>query len=144
MQPDQLDQQIIDILRNGMVPNSEIARRLGVVEGTIRLRVKRLREAGILTMKALINPEVLHDKQLALIAVNVAESRLLQEKALELQALPEVMSVAIVSGQFDMLLEVLTESNSGLVNFITERLSQVEGVRTTQSFIFLRTYNKYV
>ena len=72
MQPDDIDWRIIDILRDEYLPNNAVARRLGVSEGTVRKRIQKLKDAGILRIRALIDPDVLADQQLAMVAVNVA------------------------------------------------------------------------
>jgi len=144
MQPDDTDWKIIGILQEGWVPNNTIARRLGVSEGTVRSRLKRLKDAGILTIRALINPDVLANKQLVLVAMNVAESRLLECKAQEISGLPNVISVSIASGRYDLVAEVLVDSNKGLVRFLTEELSKVEGIASSESFIMLKSYCKFV
>jgi Lrp/AsnC family transcriptional regulator for asnA, asnC and gidA len=140
MQPDQIDWKIIDILRDGYEANNSVAARLGVSEGTIRARLKRLKKAGILTIKALINPDVLENKQLVMVAMNVAESRLLEHKAGEIARLTGVLSVSLASGRFDLMAEVLVDSNKGL----TEELSTIEGITRSESFIMLKNYNKFV
>ena len=144
MQPDDIDWKIISILKRGEVPNNTIARKLGVSEGTVRARLKRLKEAGILQIRALINPDVLSNKQLVIVAVRVAESKLLERKAEELSRLENVLSVSIASGRYDLIAEVLLDSNRGLVRFLTEELSSIEGILASESFIMLKSYNKYV
>jgi Lrp/AsnC family transcriptional regulator, regulator for asnA, asnC and gidA len=144
MQPDQIDWKIIDILREGYEANNAVAARLGVSEGTIRARLKRLKKAGILTVRALINPDVLENKQLVMVAMNVAESRLLEHKAGEIARLSGVLSVSLASGRFDLMAEVLVDSNKGLVRFLTEELSTIEGITRSESFIMLKNYNKFV
>ena len=142
--PDATDWKIIEILREGHVTNNAIAGELGVSEGMVRQRIKRLKDNHILKVRALINPDVLENKQLATIAVNVMESRLLDKKAKEISKLEGVLHVKIVSGQFDLFVEVLLDSNRGLVTFLTEILSRVQGISATQSFITLKSFNKYV
>jgi Lrp/AsnC family transcriptional regulator, regulator for asnA, asnC and gidA len=144
MQPDDTDWKIISILKRGDVPNNTIARKLGVSEGTVRARLKRLKEAGILQVRALINPDILANKQLVIVAVRVAESKLLERKAEELAGLENVLSVSIASGRYDLIAEVLLDSNRGLVRFLTEELSSIEGILASESFIMLKSYNKFV
>lgn len=144
LQPDETDWSLIEILRHENVPNNQAAQELGVSEGTVRQRLKRLKEAEILVVRALINPDVLENRQLAILGVNIAESRLLDEKAREIAELEEVLSVSVVSGRYDMLVEVLVDSNRGLVNFLTGSLSGVAGVVKTETFVTLRSYGKYV
>ena len=143
-QLDDRDWSIIDLLRSGTISNSAIAKELGVSEGMIRQRIKRLRELGILSLRGLINPEILENRQIVMLGVNIAENRLLADKAEELSQLPEVLSVSIVSGRFDMLVELMLDSHRGLVDFLTTELARVEGVTRTESFVTLKTYAKYV
>lgn len=143
-QPDEIDWRIIDILAEGYQSNNTIARQLNLSEGAIRRRVKRMRETGIITLKALIDPDLLESRQLALVAVNVTETRLLEAKAREIGAIEGVISVSIVSGRYDLLVEVIVDSNHGLVQFLTDKLSVVEGISKTESFLLLRTYGKFV
>ena len=144
MQPDEFDWRMIAILREGYVNNSDAAKALGVSEGMVRQRLKKLKEAGILRVRGEINPEVLDRQQLAMIAINVNESRLLDQKAREVGGLENVLHVMVVSGQFDILAQVLVDSNKGLVEFLTEKLSAIEGIVTTQSFIVLKSLDLYV
>lgn len=144
MELDETDWGIIRILQAGWVPNNTIARELGISEGTVRLRLKKLREAGVLEVRAVINPDVLANKQLAAIAMRVAESRLLETKAEEVSRLPNVLSVSIASGRYDLIAEVLVDSNRGLVKFLTEELSAVDGVVSSESFIMLKSWRKFV
>ena len=144
MQPDATDWKIIQILRQGLQPNNKIADILGVSEGMIRRRIQNLKEAGILELKAMINPEVLENQQLAVIGVNVTESRLLDTKANEIAKLENVLSVSIVSGRYDLLVELLVDSNKGLVTFLTKSLSTIKGISNTESFLLLKKYNKRV
>lgn len=144
VEPDELDWKIIDILRVESVPNSTVAETLGVSEGTVRARIKKLKEAGILQIRALINPDVLANKQLVLVGMKVTEARLLEAKAKELASLPEVVSVSIVSGRYDLVAEVMTDSNRGLVSFLTGPLAGVEGIQSSESFLMLQSYGKFV
>jgi len=144
MELDETDWNIIRILQGSYLPNNRIAQQLGIAEGTVRARLKRLKEAQVLEIRALINPEVLSNKQLALVAMRVAESRLLESKAEEVAKLPNVLSVSIASGRYDLIAEVLVDSNRGLVRFLTEELSTVAGVVGSESFLMLKSYNKFV
>ncbi|MFP4012045.1 MAG: Lrp/AsnC family transcriptional regulator [Spirochaetaceae bacterium] len=102
-QPDKTDWRIIDLVRSGVVSNSAIAAELGLSEGTVRQRIKRMKESGVLAFRGLIDPDVLTNRQLTLIGANVAETRLLDAKAEEISRLPNVLSVSIASGRFDLI-----------------------------------------
>ena len=144
MEPDETDWAIIGILRQENTTNSAVAEKLGLTEGTVRQRVKKLREAGVLVIRALTNPEVLANQQMAYITANVVESRLLDQKAQELANLPQVLSVSLLAGQYDLMVEVLVESNKGLMTFITQELSKISGLAKTETLLTMKSYNKYI
>ena len=144
MQPDETDWRIINILSEKNVPNSTIAAELGLSEGAIRQRIKKLRQARILKIKATRDPNILANQQLAIVAANLAEAKLLEKKAQEISELQNVISVSMVSGRYDLVLEVLVDSNKGLVHFLTEVLSSVEGISKTETFLILKSYNKWI
>lgn len=141
---DERDWEIIELLRAGTISNSAVAKELGVSEGMIRQRIKRLRELGILSLRGLINPEILANRQVVWLGANVMESHLLAEKAEEIAGLKDVLSVSIVSGRFDLVIELLLDSHHGLVDFLIDELSRVSGISRTESFVTLKTYSKFV
>jgi Lrp/AsnC family transcriptional regulator for asnA, asnC and gidA len=53
-------------------------------------------------------------------------------------AFPEVDYVVITAGTFDLLIEVVCENNEALLQFLTEKLRAVDGVRDTETFVYLR------
>jgi Lrp/AsnC family transcriptional regulator, regulator for asnA, asnC and gidA len=143
-QPDDMDNRIIARLRKENASNTELARQLDVSEGMIRQRIKRLKEAGILKVTARINPDILPNQQVALIAANIQQVAQLEDKAREVRQLNKVLSVSIVSGRYDLMIEVLVDSNHGLVDFLTADLASVDSITTTESFLLLKSYGKYV
>ena len=144
MQPDLLDWKIINILSEKYVPNSRVAKKLGLSEGAIRQRIKKLQDAGILRIKALCDPNVLENQQLAVVTANVVEAKLLDSKAREISKLKNVQAVSIVSGRYDLFIEVLVDSNKGLIRFLAEDLSTIDGISKTETFVTLKSYRKFI
>jgi Lrp/AsnC family transcriptional regulator for asnA, asnC and gidA len=145
VQLDELDRGIIEALRkDGRVSNSAIAVQLGVAEGTIRQRMKKLLDSGALRVTGLVNPQILTGHQLCVIGLNIDESRHLEERARAVGELPEVRSVAIVTGRYDLLVEVLVSSNQGLIHFLSESLAEIPGITSSETFLLLKTYDKWV
>ena len=52
--------------------------------------------------------------------------------------MPEVDYVVITAGTYDLLIETVCEDNEALLRFLTERLRSIEGVRETETFVYLR------
>ena len=144
MQLDAVDWKIINILREAHVSNSAIASQLELSEGAIRQRLKKLKDSGVMVVRGMINPDILSNQLIAVVAATVAESALLEKKAKEIAGLESVQSVNITTGRYDLMIEVLVDSNKGLVRFLTEQLSQVKGISSTESFIMLKGFNKYI
>jgi Lrp/AsnC family transcriptional regulator for asnA, asnC and gidA len=143
MQPAETDWKIIDILQKRHVPKNTIAGKLNS-GGTVRIRLKKLKDSGIMEVKTLINPEVLENKQLAPVGIRVVESCLPESKEEEVSNLENVLSVSIVSGRYDLTAEVLVNSTRGLVKFLTEQLSIIKGILHTETFLTLKSYNKFI
>jgi len=142
---DEVDRGIIAALRaDGRAGNSAVAKQLGVTEGTVRQRIKKLLEAGLLRVTALVNPEIMPDHQLCLLGIKVDESKQLEARARAVSERPEVRSVAIVTGRYDLLVEVLVPSNHGLIQFLADSLALVPGIESSETFLLLKTYDKWV
>lgn len=142
---DEIDRGILEALRaDGRTNNSVIAARLGIAEGTVRQRMKKLTDAGVIRISALVNPEIISEHQLCMVGLKLSESKRLESSAQEISALPEVRSVAIVTGRYDLLCEVLVDSNHGLIRFLSESLPKVAGIESSETFLLLKTYDKWI
>lgn len=137
-QPDEVDLQIINALRkDGRVAFSQIAEQLNVSPGMIRLRYNRLVEQGYLKVVAITNPLRMGFKTMAMIGIRAEGSRLL-DVAEKISKLDEVIYMVIASGRFDIFAEVVCRDHEHLLGFITEKLSIIEGVRESESFLHLK------
>ncbi len=133
-----LDKRIIEHLQqDGRRPFTQIAAELGVSEAAVRARTNRLVERGILQVVGVTDPLKLGFHQQAMIGVRCERDRLLQV-AEAVSGFPEVDYVVITAGTFDLLIEVVCEDNDALLSFLTQRLRAVEGVRETETFVYLR------
>jgi DNA-binding Lrp family transcriptional regulator/predicted transcriptional regulator len=131
---DKLDRQIIVLLqRDGRMANVEVARELGVAEGTVRKRLERLAESGIIHVTAVVNPSVLTAATPVFVGLEVDLPRV-NEVAAELAAMPEILRVAIVAGEYDIIVEAVLSSMDQLLPFLRDRLGVVPGVKDTETF----------
>lgn len=135
---DEVDQYIINAMReDGRVAFAQIAERLNVSPGMIRIRYNRLVENGILKVVAITNPLRLGFKTMAMIGVRTDGTKML-EVAAQIAALEEVVYLIVVSGRFDIMCEVVCRDNAELLRFLTEKLHSIAGVREAESFIHLK------
>jgi Lrp/AsnC family transcriptional regulator for asnA, asnC and gidA len=135
---DDIDLQIIDALqKDGRVAFAQIAEQLNVSPGMIRLRYNRLVEEGYLKVVAITNPLRMGFKTMAMIGIRADGSKLLNV-AEKISKLDEVIYMVIASGRFDIFAEVVCRDHEHLLRFITEKLSTIDGVRESESFLHLK------
>ena len=137
---DNIDLELISILqKDGRTPFTEIAKRLGISEGTVRNRLTRLQEQGIIQIIGMVDPYHLGFDAPAMIGVSIDPPQL--EKAAEAIALfEEVSYLVMVSGEFDLIVEVMCQDREALAVFLNQKLRQVPGITRTQSYLILRTF----
>jgi Lrp/AsnC family transcriptional regulator for asnA, asnC and gidA len=129
---DDVDERILGELQtDGRQAFREIARRVGVSEGTVRTRVRRLEAAGLLRILAFVDPASLGTVVLALILVRLdtAEHDRIVDATV---AWPEVTYASSLVGRADLYLQVICEDNDALWNLLG-RLRSLPGVRDTET-----------
>ena len=137
---DQIDREIIEILKlDGRMPYTEIAKSLNVSEATVRNRVSRLVDQKVIQVIALVDPYQLGYDAPAMIGVSV-DPPMLEQAAAEIATFPEVSYLVMVSGEFDLMVEVMCRNRMELTEFLNQKLRCVTGVTRTQSSLILQTY----
>jgi Lrp/AsnC family transcriptional regulator, regulator for asnA, asnC and gidA len=135
---DETDVRIIEALqKDGRVAFSQVAEQLGVSPGMIRQRYSRLVEQGVLKVVAITNPLRMGYKTMAMIGIRVDGSKLL-DVAEKVSRLDEVIYLVVCSGRFDIFAEIVCRDHEDLLRFITEKLSTIDGVRESESFMHLK------
>lgn len=137
---DQIDLDIIALLQqNGRRPYTEIAKVLNVSEGTIRNRVARLIEEKIIQIVGMADPIQLGYDAPAIIGVSI-NPQMMDGVTRSLAALPQVSYLVMVSGEFDLLVEVMCKDRDELTVLLNEHIRVIEGVTRTQTFFIFHTY----
>lgn len=135
---DDIDLQIIRILnKDGRTPFAQIAKQLGVSTGMIRQRYQRLVQDGVLQVVAITNPLLMGFATMAQIGVKADVNRL-EEIANEIALFDEVIYLVLLTGSYDLHVEVVCRDNTHLLNFLTKKLHAVEGVKEAETFMYLR------
>ena len=134
---DELDTRIVEILQgDGRASNAGIARQVGVSEGTVRRRLKRLVQEEYIQVVALPDPAKMGYNSQALVGVQVDPDKVSQV-ADDLSGLKEVKWVAITTGAFDIFGWVTLQSAEALGIFLRTQVGVIPGVRRTETFVKL-------
>ena len=144
MKIDAMDEAIVDMLRrNGRTSNKEIAQALNVSEGTIRNRIGRLIKAEYMCVRGLVDPDKNTEFQLVFLGAKVAVCSDLRNTAQSIRKMPHVRAVTIVSGRYDLLIEVFLP-NHELITFISDHLSKDSAITSTESFVSMESVGKWL
>ena len=120
---DDLNQQIIRLLRDdGRAAYDVIAQKLDVSGGTVRNRVARMREAGMLRIVAVVDPVAADYESDAMLGIKTAPGIAPAAIAQRLDPHPAVVYIMWVSGRFDLLVEVVCDEETELASFLNEHI----------------------
>ena len=137
---DKLDLDIISLLqRNGRLPFTEIAKEVGVSEGTVRNRLGQLLENQTIQIVGMADPHQLGYDAPAVIAVSVLPQKL-DVVVKHIADLPQVSYLIMVSGEYDLMVEVMCKDRDDLAALLNNHIRGLEGVTRTQTFFILHTY----
>ena len=120
---DDLNQRIIRLLQeDGRAAYDEIGQKLGVSGGTIRNRVTRMRDAGMLRIVAVVDPVAVDYESDAMLGIKTAPGVAPAAVAERLEPHPAVVYVMWVSGRFDLLVEVVCDEETELAAFLNDHI----------------------
>lgn len=140
MEVDDTNIQILRHLKDGRKSFKLIAEDLSLTENTIRSRVNKLIEEGILKFSGTVQIDALAGHNLLYLGVKLKTMEL-EKKASEFSRLRGVVSAGIVTGRYDLILQVLLAQGYTLLEFITGQVAKIEDVQTIESFIVYKGYN---
>ncbi|UCG24780.1 MAG: Lrp/AsnC family transcriptional regulator [Chloroflexota bacterium] len=137
---DETDREIIQLLQyDGRMPYTEIGGKLGISEGAVRRRVKRLTEDGMLQIVGVVEPRLMEWNAAGMIGVNVQAGQV-EQAAGVIAGFPEVTYLFMASGGFDLFVEVYCRDREHFVQFLNQKLQQAPGVTRTETFTILKMY----
>lgn len=136
---DELDVALISRLQlDARSSNRSIAKELGVSEGTIRARIKRLEEERLIRIQAVSDVIAFGIRAHAYVGIQVAAGAVAKVQA-ALMKYEEIAVLTRTIGEFDFFAVVAAEDREHLIGVILERISGTAGVRHTETFESWRT-----
>ncbi|MBU2601401.1 MAG: Lrp/AsnC family transcriptional regulator [Actinobacteria bacterium] len=135
---DEADERVLELLsEDPRMSFAEMARRLNVSAGMVRLRFQRLQKAGVVRIVAITNPLLTGGSLMVMIGAKVDMARV-EQIAAEISEYDEVVYLAVLAGSFDLLLEARFRDHAHLLDFLSHRLGTIDGVRDSEVFTNLR------
>jgi Lrp/AsnC family transcriptional regulator for asnA, asnC and gidA len=136
-QLDDVSKAIIEQLQqDGRRSYAAIGKVVGLSEAAVRQRVQRLIDSGVMQVVAVTDPLELGFARQAMIGIRARGA--LEPIADEVAELEEVDYVVITAGTFDLLVEVVCESDEHLLEVLSTRIRKIENVMSTETFMYLR------
>jgi Lrp/AsnC family transcriptional regulator for asnA, asnC and gidA len=135
---DETDREILRVLQvDGRTSNTEIARRLGVTETTVRKRLATMLENDLVQILAVPTPKLAGLTVSALMGISVQLSAL-QTVAKALKDRPEVRYCGVSAGRYDLMIEGFFADHEHLVTFSTDVLGTMEGIKDVETSVILK------
>jgi Lrp/AsnC family transcriptional regulator, regulator for asnA, asnC and gidA len=134
---DEVSKGIIEQLQqDGRRSYAAIGKVVGLSEAAVRQRVQRLIDSGVMQVVAVTDPLELGFARQAMVGIRVKGQ--LEPVADALAGLTEVDYVVITAGSYDLLAEVVCESDDHLLSLISGKIRTIDGVVSTETFMYLR------
>ena len=134
---DEADKALVELLQtDGRLPYTRLAAHVGLSEAAVRQRVQRLIENKVVQIVAVTDPLTLGFRRQAMVGVKIEGDIIAVADALTL--ITEVDYVVCTTGSFDLLFELVCEDDDHLLNLLNDRVRTIPGVRSTETFMYLR------
>ena len=134
---DATSKAIIEQLQDdGRRSYADIGKAVGLSEAAVRQRVQRLTESGVMQIVAVTDPMQLGFARQAMIGIKVNGN--VRDVAAELALIDKLDYIVITTGRFDILAELVAESDDELLEIISAQISAHDRVVTTETFVYLR------
>ena len=135
---DATDREIIKLLQlDGRIPNTQIAKDLGVSEATIRTRLNRLIEEEYIQIVAVSNPLKLGFETVGFLKIDV-DIKKIDHAIHELKKLKPIWFIVLATGESDIYTEFVTKSTEELNDLIFNKIYKIDGVIRTRTSMILK------
>lgn len=135
---DATDREIVRMLqRNGRTSNTEIGRAVNLTETTIRKRIARLIDEGLVNIVAVPTPRAVGMTTSAIIGVSVQLGGL-DMVSKKLSSYSEVRYLGLSTGRYDIIIEAFFNDTEHLLSFVSDKLGALPEVSGVETSIILR------
>jgi len=134
---DQTDCKIIELLQqDGRMPNTMIAKQLGVSEATVRSRMTRLIKEKFIQIVAVSNPLKLGFEIVGILKIN-ADVKKIEHVSEALSKIRQIWYIVHATGAGDIYAEFNTKSIEELNSILSQKIHKIDGIKTTETSLIL-------
>ncbi len=131
------DARLLDLLRaNAREPAASLARKLGIARSTLQERIGRLEREGLIKGYTVRLSDEAAAKSFRAVVMITADARQTDRVTADMKKIAEVRSLAAVSGAYDMMAVVETDT-AARMDAVLDRMGKATGVARTVSSIIL-------
>lgn len=136
---DKLDHNILSALvADARVSFSDLAVRFKVSDGTIHVRVNKLKAAGVLKgTTAVIDHKLLGFAVRAFVGINLEHARDYESTLQKLRELKQITEAYYTTGGYNILVHVRAQSMDDFYHFLVRELQVIRGVQSTETLLIL-------
>lgn len=136
-QLDELSKAIIEKLQqDGRQSYAAIGKAVELSEAAVRQRVQRMVDGGVMQIVAVTDPVQMGFGRQAMIGVRCTGDT--TQVADKLAAIASVDYVVLTAGTFDIIIEVVCEDDSHLLDLLNRKIRAVPGVLSTETLVYLK------
>lgn len=137
---DNLDKQILSLLMyNADQAYTEIAKKLFVSGGTVHVRMKKLRDMGIVQgANLVVDHSRLGYDICAFLGIYLDKSSLYDDVAERLKSIPEVVEAYYTTGLYSIFAKIYCRDTNHLRDVLHDKVQKIPGIQRTETFISLQ------
>ena len=134
---DQTDRDLLAHLRaDAREPVSSLARKLDLARSTVQERIARLERTHVIAGYTIRTGEDFAERQIAAHVMISVDPKMAASLTADLKKMPEVRTLAAISGTYDMMAEVAAETTTR-IDAVLDAIGHLKGVQKTMSSIVL-------
>ena len=142
IQLDNVSKAIIEQLQSdGRRSYAEIGKAVGLSEAAVRQRVQKLTDSGVMQVVAVTDPMQLGFFRQAMIGIRVTgDTTSIADRIGRIEA---VDYLVLTAGSFDLLAEIVCESDEDLIDVLNKEIRSIPGVHSTETFVYLKLHKQF-
>lgn len=136
---DKVDREILSILvKDATVSYAEIAKKILVSPGTVHVRMRIMKEAGLIKGATLVLD---HNKLgydiTAFVGIIIEKSSSYNDIIKIIKRIPEIVEANFTTGIYSILLKIVCKNSQHLREILNDQLRPIEGIQRTETFLAL-------